>query len=389
MGYLFCRQDGEDYLINDAVGISRGGETYVSMTPDDLAKIEQLEKDHPEDFLGGWFHTHPGLSPFFSDTDIQNQMFYQAQNEDGLGIVFDHSMVDTDFIGFKIFRLDDAQDPTTEYHEVPWKPVGWTEKGLEEALQPLGVSIKIIKRLAYKLGLRATPPKPELPPFKMPNVPDKKTASNMMTKIEENSQKAYEKGDYLQGLMTKRVQISLIKKFEDDEELLGDELIRFAEWALESDRFLSAQTVVEELELMNEDGDFPPKYQNYYLAKTNYLWGLIYKKQFRYSNAIESFEECIPPYEAEDIYDEECANASEHIATCYEKQKEYKKAVDWIEKAESYAASALKFARDNAENEQDREEIVYLEEYLTDLQKYEKRLTIMKKAVSSGPQRVV
>ena len=93
MGYLFCRKDGDKYLIEDAAGITRGGETYVSMTPDDLAKIEQLQADHPNHFLGGWFHTHPGLSPFFSTTDVQNQMFYQAQNDDGLGLVFDHSMV--------------------------------------------------------------------------------------------------------------------------------------------------------------------------------------------------------------------------------------------------------------------------------------------------------
>ncbi len=118
MGYLFCRQDGDRYLISDAVGISRGGETFVTMTPDDLARVETLEKEHPEDFLGGWWHTHPGLSPFFSDTDVQNQMFYQAQNEDGLGLVFDHSMIDSKFIGFKIFRLDDAQDPLTQYHDV-------------------------------------------------------------------------------------------------------------------------------------------------------------------------------------------------------------------------------------------------------------------------------
>ncbi len=129
------------------------------MTPDDLAKIETLQAQHPDDFLGGWFHTHPGLSPFFSSTDIQNQMFYQAGNQDGLGIVLpDHSMVSPSFIGFKIFRLRDAQDPNTDYYDVEWTPLDWTEEGLEDALMPIGVSHKIIEMLAFNLGLRENAP---------------------------------------------------------------------------------------------------------------------------------------------------------------------------------------------------------------------------------------
>jgi tetratricopeptide (TPR) repeat protein len=387
MGYLFCKQDGPNYIIGDATGISRGGETYVTMTPDDLAKVEKLDADRPDLFLGGWFHTHPGLSPFYSDTDILNQMFYQAQNEDGLGLVFDHSMVDPDFIGFKFFRLRDPQDPNTTYDEVEWFPLNWTEEGLEESFKAIGISSKIIEHLAYKFKLRKTAPPSELPPLTLPNVKDANQGHKLILTCDVNSQKAYDKGDIIPALISKRVQIALLKQFGNAEEK-ADNLLKFIEWAIEFNKFMTATDALNQLDLMNEDNVFPEDFTNYYQAKMWYFQAYVFQKQFRYSNAIEFYEKCIPPFEEEEEYDEECSKASHHIAECYEIQKEFKLALEWLEKAERYLVKAIELAEEEKEDEDDEEEIAFMKKELTNIKRFAIRIKAKNSAKSKGPMKI-
>ncbi len=151
MGFLFCKQHMDKYIVADAVGMTSGNSVYVEMSPQQLAQVEQLQANRPGTFLGGWIHTHPGLGLFFSDTDIQNEMFYQQQNEDGLGIVFDLSLVSPVFIGFKVFRLHSAN--AHSYYEVTgYELSGFTEDLLREAYDALGIDRKITHQLAVHLG---------------------------------------------------------------------------------------------------------------------------------------------------------------------------------------------------------------------------------------------
>src|SRR5271157_146577 len=151
MGFLFCKQHMDKYIVADAVGMTSGNSVYVQMSGQQLAQIERLEKERPGTFLGGWIHTHPGLGLFFSDTDVQNEMFYQQQNEDGLGIVFDLSLVSPEFIGFRVFRLDGPN--AHSYHEITdYDLSGFTEELLREAYDTLGIDPKITHKLAVKLG---------------------------------------------------------------------------------------------------------------------------------------------------------------------------------------------------------------------------------------------
>jgi hypothetical protein len=151
MGFLFCKQHMDKYIVVDAVGMTSGNSVYVEMSGHQLAQIERLEKERPGTFLGGWIHTHPGLGLFFSDTDIQNEMFYQQQNEDGLGIVFDLSLVSPDFIGFRVFRLH-GPNAHTYYEVTDYELSGFTEEVLREAYDALGIDPKITHKLAVKLG---------------------------------------------------------------------------------------------------------------------------------------------------------------------------------------------------------------------------------------------
>ena len=142
MGFLFCNVEGDYYIIEDAVGMASGSELDVQLSPMTFGNIQQIESEH-EGFIGGWWHTHPGLSLFFSETDVKNQVFYQQANPDGLGIVFDHTMIDEEFIGFKIFRL--LHQFSEEVEEVPYQLQGFTETGLREMLELLHVEEEIIQ----------------------------------------------------------------------------------------------------------------------------------------------------------------------------------------------------------------------------------------------------
>jgi hypothetical protein len=150
MGYLFCNIEGDYYIIEDAHGVTSGTELDVQVSPMTLSNIDQLLHEHDGDFIGGWWHTHPGLSPFFSETDIKNQVFYQTSNEDGLGIVFDHSMIDKDYIGFQIFRL--LHQFSEEVVEIPFQLLGFTKEGIKESLELLGIEGENIEALMEKYG---------------------------------------------------------------------------------------------------------------------------------------------------------------------------------------------------------------------------------------------
>jgi tetratricopeptide (TPR) repeat protein len=389
MGYLFCRRDGDRYIIGDAVGMTRGGETYVTMTPDDLAKIEKLDAERPEYFLGGWFHTHPGLSPFYSETDVINQLFYQAQNEDGLGLVFDHSMVSPDFIGFKFFRVNDPQDPNTRYHEVPWKPLAWNEEGLQKALQPLGISSKVIEGLAVSLGLRSTPLSPELPPFLMPKVKDKDAAKQMVNNIQTTAQAAMDKGDHMQAIITKRIQVNLLRD-SNDTEMRGDALIDFLTWCIMHDKILTAEEYIGELELMVDDHHFPDEFQNYYAGKAAYIHGVLFQKQLKYANAIESYQKCISPFEAAETYEEDCAKAQYHIAECLEFQKELKLAQEALQKAQIYVDDGIKRITEEGDLDEDEEaEVEGLKRTGMEITRFSTKIKAVLAATVKGPVRIV
>jgi hypothetical protein len=384
MGYLFCCRDNDRYIIEDAVGISRGGETYVTMSPEQLGQIETLERERPNCFLGGWWHTHPGLSPFFSDTDTLNQMFYQAGNEDGLGLVFDHSMVAPDFVGFKIFRLDDPQDPHAVYHDVEWFPLDWTETQLEQAFQPIGISNRVIAPLAYKLGIRKAPPPEELPAFVMPRVASDSQAKQMIENTHTNAETAAGKKDWMQALVVKRVEVALLEQYGDPEEY-ADAVLEFVGWALQAGKFGSAEQMLARLEVMEEEKKFPEDTITYYTGKIAYCQGQIFQSQLRYSNAIEAYEKSIKIFTEEDYF-EDCFKAAFHIAECYDFQKEGKKALEWVEKTLQFGNSAIEELKSDEETEED--DLQQLQAILTAAQRFQMRLKAKIAATSQGAMKI-
>ncbi len=142
--FLFCRQTPAYYVIEDAVGAATGERASVQLKPEELALIEFFGNQHPDLFLGGWAHSHPGWGLFFSGTDEDNQMFYQQGNEDGLGLVWDYTLVGKKGkgLGFSLLRLSNPNRPG--YYEVPFKLQGFSKPLIEQIFSPLGYDKKTI-----------------------------------------------------------------------------------------------------------------------------------------------------------------------------------------------------------------------------------------------------
>ncbi len=135
MGVLIGKLEGEgeikDVIVEDVVPVSHGGTIEVKFSVDQLGAFGELDSKIWEQYgdLGwfsvGWYHSHPGLGIFFSETDKFNQIFWQ-KNPSGIGIVFDHTYLDKPEgdVGFRIFRLNETNldDPSvamkSDYHEV-------------------------------------------------------------------------------------------------------------------------------------------------------------------------------------------------------------------------------------------------------------------------------
>jgi len=129
MGILIGHLEGEpdkkgirDVIIEDAVPISHGSSIEVAFQPEDYVTFSMVDVAYAENnwFSCGWFHSHPGLDIFFSSTDIRNQLGWQTPNPSAIGIVFDHTHLETPGdLGFRTFRLDNpAKGQMSGYNEV-------------------------------------------------------------------------------------------------------------------------------------------------------------------------------------------------------------------------------------------------------------------------------
>jgi len=114
----------KDVIIEDAVPISHGGHIEVAFKPEDYGSFSIIDSQFADRgwFTVGWYHSHPGLSCFFSAVDIRNQMGWQGPNNSAIGIVWDHTRLENieGDMGFEIYRLDDPQNPMTDYHKINW-----------------------------------------------------------------------------------------------------------------------------------------------------------------------------------------------------------------------------------------------------------------------------
>ncbi len=181
-GILTGYSDEDFVYVENSYALTFGHDTDVSLDERHYVFIDeiqqQLDKEEQGHFIVGWFHSHPGLSLFFSYVDLINQLGFQAKYIDAIGLVFDHTLLGkkkeekigenilTKYeTGFEIYRLTDVNlDPNSPEFENNYHKVDYIVKGLNKyffanvlselsALVAAGKPLQSAYREDYKKGI--------------------------------------------------------------------------------------------------------------------------------------------------------------------------------------------------------------------------------------------
>lgn len=92
MGFLVGNVDDSKVQIMDAIPIVHGSLVEVEFQNEHYAKADEINQDlTDENWIVGWYHTHPGHGLFLSPVDRVNHSGYQSLNPKAVAIVFDPS----------------------------------------------------------------------------------------------------------------------------------------------------------------------------------------------------------------------------------------------------------------------------------------------------------
>ena len=200
-------EDGKTVVIKDAIpmvvgnraGVSYENKQYVDMAQIDESVYERSIRDEKNDFIVGWWHTHPGFPFRFSDIDHRTQLGYQIPNPYAIGLIFNHCKLRSkDFnLGLAALRLLDPQRGT-------WSPVSYIDLKIEKEYEEiLKEGIKVFEDVKK-------------------NMPKVLKAIKYIDNVILQKQLAYLQRNY--GLILVAKDDSLITKneerFEDDEKFL-------------------------------------------------------------------------------------------------------------------------------------------------------------------------
>lgn len=104
-------KDAIPMVVGDRAGVKYENKQYVDMAQIDASVYERSVQDNRDDFIIGWWHTHPGFGFFYSPIDCMTQLGYQLPNPFAVGLVFDHSEKESDshFLGIAGLRLKNPE----------------------------------------------------------------------------------------------------------------------------------------------------------------------------------------------------------------------------------------------------------------------------------------
>ncbi|MFX0027656.1 MAG: hypothetical protein ACFE8B_00480 [Candidatus Hermodarchaeota archaeon] len=102
-------KDAIPMIVGDRAGVKYENQQYVDMAQIDTSIFERSVQDNKDDFIIGWWHTHPGFGFFYSPIDCMTQLGYQIPNPYAVGLIFDHCKKDTkeNLLGIAGLRLKD------------------------------------------------------------------------------------------------------------------------------------------------------------------------------------------------------------------------------------------------------------------------------------------
>ncbi|TXT67147.1 MAG: hypothetical protein BAJALOKI1v1_170017 [Promethearchaeota archaeon] len=106
--FVFIK-DAIPMVAGERAGVEYEDKQYVDMAEIDYQIYEKALKDEKNDFIVGWWHTHPGFGFFFSPVDSLTQLGYQTNNPDAIGLIFDHTQMNKNSLGIAALHLKNAQ----------------------------------------------------------------------------------------------------------------------------------------------------------------------------------------------------------------------------------------------------------------------------------------
>ena len=113
MGFLIGDVNNGLVEVKDAVPMVHGSLVEVEFNSEHYAKADEINQNLTDDnWIVGWYHTHPGHGLFLSSVDKVNHSGYQSLNPKAVALVFDPSKFGQEselehYI--KIFRLKNPQ----------------------------------------------------------------------------------------------------------------------------------------------------------------------------------------------------------------------------------------------------------------------------------------
>ncbi len=102
-------KDAIPIMVGDRVGVAYENKQYVDTAQIDTSVHERSIQDKRNDFIIGWYHTHPNMGFFYSVVDRMTQLGYQSKNPFAVGLIFDHCKRESEehYLGIAGLRLKD------------------------------------------------------------------------------------------------------------------------------------------------------------------------------------------------------------------------------------------------------------------------------------------
>lgn len=99
--------DAIPMIVGSRAGVKFETKQYADMAQIDESLYENFLNEQSDDFILGWWHTHPGFGWFFSKVDTATQLGYQGPNPYAIGLIYDHTEQTINVSGIKGLRLVD------------------------------------------------------------------------------------------------------------------------------------------------------------------------------------------------------------------------------------------------------------------------------------------
>jgi proteasome lid subunit RPN8/RPN11 len=149
-------KDAIPMVVGDRAGVKYENKQYVDMAQIDESIYERSIRDKRNDFIVGWWHTHPGFGFFYSPIDCLTQLGYQIPNPFAVGLIFDHceKLSDKYYLGVAGLRLMNPEQGTFSTYNIielkhEFEPKKMVDK-VDKIIKNLNKNIiKVLKEIKY------------------------------------------------------------------------------------------------------------------------------------------------------------------------------------------------------------------------------------------------